>query len=127
MELLTVLADPVRRDILIRLKQGPLTAGKIAGLFPISRPAVSRHLRVLRDAGLVTVETIGRERHYRFEPGPLIELDRLLQQFRDVWTPRLDAFETEVYRTRRERRLREAVESSQTVPEPGTDRQEKPA
>ncbi|HEV2530008.1 MAG TPA: metalloregulator ArsR/SmtB family transcription factor [Thermomicrobiales bacterium] len=108
MELLAVLADPVRRDILIRLKRGPLPAGAIAAGFPISRPAISRHLRVLRDAGLVSVETVGRERRYRFEPAPLIELDRLLEQFRDVWTPRLDALETEVYRTRRERRVREA-------------------
>ena len=127
MELLAVLADPVRRDILIRLKRGPLPAGAIASAFTISRPAISRHLRVLRDAGLVSVESVGRERYYRFEPAPLIELDSLLGQFRDVWTTRLDALETEVYRTRRERRVREATTVDDSRLHPGqvvVDREE---
>jgi DNA-binding transcriptional ArsR family regulator len=116
MELLAVLADPVRRDILVRLKRGPLAAGEIAAGFPISRPAVSRHLRVLREAGLVSVTLDGRTRRYRFEPAPLAEIDRWLAPLRDVWTPRLDALETEVYRTRRERRTGTAGET------PGTEK-----
>ncbi len=103
MEAMAVLADPVRREIVDALRRGPLSAGQIAARFPISRPAISRHLRVLLGAGLVSVEAVGRERVYRFEPGPLIELDAWLQPYRDLWSPRLDALETEVYRTRRER------------------------
>ena len=86
------------------LRSGPLTAGAIADRFEISRPAVSRHLRVLRDSGLVVAETRGRERVYRLDVGPLAEVDAWLGQFRESWSNRLDALETEVHRTRRERR-----------------------
>jgi DNA-binding transcriptional ArsR family regulator len=70
----------------------------------ISRPAVSRHLRVLRQCGLVVDEARGRERVYRLDVAPLAELDTWLSQFRSGWEARLDALETEVYRTRRDRR-----------------------
>ena len=86
------------------LRPGPLTAGAIADRFEISRPAVSRHLRVLRDSGLVVADTRGRERVYRLDLGPLAELDAWLDQFRTGWGARFDALETEVYRARRERR-----------------------
>lgn len=97
------IADPVRRDILVLLRTRPLTAGDIARRFEISRPAVSRHLRVLREAGVVTADAHGRERIYRLDPSPLAELAGWLQQFSHRWEHRLDALETEVYRTRRER------------------------
>lgn len=112
MDVFSVLADPVRRDIVDLLHQQPLTAGDIAARFPISRPAISRHLRVLRDAGLVTVEESGRERIYRLDPGPLQDIDTWLNRYRDRWTSRLDALETEVHRTRRERERREAAAST---------------
>jgi DNA-binding transcriptional ArsR family regulator len=98
------IADPVRREILEMLRAGPLTAGVIAARFAISRPAVSRHLRVLRQCGLVIDEARGRERVYRLDVAPLAELDTWLSQFRSGWEARLDALETEVYRTRRDRR-----------------------
>lgn len=103
MDIYTALADPVRRAILEALNRRPLTAGHLADRFPISRPAVSRHLRVLREAGLVSVTELGREREYRVEAGPLAEVERWLAQYRDGWESRFDALETEVYRTRRER------------------------
>lgn len=103
MDVIAALADPVRRAILETLIDGPMTAGDIAARFPISRPAVSRHLRVLREAGLVSASQSGRERIYRVETAPLAELDAWLTQFRDRWSSHLDALETEVYRTRRER------------------------
>lgn len=106
MDILTALADPVRRTILEELHKRPLTAGQVAKRFPISRPAVSRHLRVLREAGLVSVSQSGRERIYRVEPARLAELDAWLAQFRDTWASRFDALETEVHRTRRERERR---------------------
>ena len=88
------------------LRRGPLPAGAIAGAFDISRPAVSRHLRVLRETGLVVDQPQGRERHYRLDVAPLAELDAWLAPFRHGWDAALDALATEVYRTRRERRER---------------------
>ena len=116
------IGDPVRRDILGMLRAGPLTAGAIADRFEISRPAVSRHLRILRDSGLVVAETRGRERVYRLDVGPLAELDEWLDQFRDGWSARFDALETEVYRTRRERRSARAVtETTAPLPPPSPE------
>ena len=111
MDIMAALADPIRRAILETLNGQSLTAGEIARRFPISRPAVSRHLRVLREAGLVSVSQSGRIRTYRIEPAPLAELDAWLAQYRDLWTSRFDALETEVFRTRRERERREQSNS----------------
>ena len=101
------IADPVRRDILAALRHGRLSAGDIARQFPISRPAVSRHLRVLRDSGLVSDESVGRQRLYTIAPEQFAPLAEWLAQFTEIprWQGRLDALETEVYRTRRERRV----------------------
>jgi DNA-binding transcriptional ArsR family regulator len=100
----SAIADPVRREILVLLRRGPMTAGAVAARFPISRPAVSRHLRVLREAGLVVDTAEGRERLYRLDVAPLAALDAWLAPFRDGWGARFDALETEVHRTRRDRR-----------------------
>jgi len=98
------IADPVRRDILEMLRTEPRSAGAIAERFSISRPAVSRHLRVLRESELVRADAVGRERVYVLDPAPLAELDRWLEPFRDRWSRRLDALDTEVSRARRDRR-----------------------
>ena len=104
-EVAGAIADPVRREILLMLRDAPLSAGQIADRFVISRPAISRHLRVLREAGLVRDAADGRRRVYTLATGPLDELagwlGRLLRP--SGWQQRLDALETEVYRTRRER------------------------
>lgn len=99
------LADPVRREILLMLRGTTLTAGEIAGRFAISRPAISRHLRVLRETGLVRDELAGRRRLYSLDPAPLAELAEWIALLRAPagWEHRLDALETEVHRTRRER------------------------
>jgi DNA-binding transcriptional ArsR family regulator len=99
------IADPVRREILLMLRDESLSAGQIADRFAISRPAVSRHLRVLREAGLVSDAADGRRRVYTLETGPLGELSGWLRELTrpSGWQHRLDALETEVYRTRRER------------------------
>jgi DNA-binding transcriptional ArsR family regulator len=114
MDILSALADPTRRDIIDLLHQRPLSAGEVAAQFSVSRPAISRHLRVLREAGLVTVEQTGRERIYRFDPTPLREIDAWLNQYRDLWTSRFDALETEVHRTRRERERREQAATNES-------------
>jgi DNA-binding transcriptional ArsR family regulator len=101
------IADPVRREILEMLRSGPMSAGDIAATFSISRPATSRHLRVLREHGLVIDEadpTDGRGRVYRLDVSPLAELDAWLAQFRTGLAGALDALDMEVRRTRRERR-----------------------
>jgi DNA-binding transcriptional ArsR family regulator len=113
---LAALADPVRRSIVELLADGDVTAGAIAGRFPVSRPAVSRHLRVLREAGLVRSEVRGQQRVYALERGALIELDRWLERFRPLPTgpaARLDALDTELHRGRRQRRA--------AIAEGGTD------
>lgn len=104
MDVAAALADPVRREILLLLRDGRMSAGRIAARFAISRPAVSRHLRVLRACGLVVGEVRGRQRLYRLDTAPLAPLEAFLAELRDRWAGPLDALETEVYRTRRERR-----------------------
>ena len=101
------IADPVRREILVMLREQRLRAGEIADRFDISRPAVSRHLRVLRESGLVRDTLVGRQRFYQLDASRFAGLIEWLEQFAraDGWERRLDALETEVYRTRRERRL----------------------
>ena len=101
------LADATRRAILRMLRDGELSAGAIAGAFDVTRPAISRHLRVLREAGLVIDEAQGRERVYRLELGALAELEAFLEELREtrasMWERRFMALETEVHRTKRER------------------------
>jgi DNA-binding transcriptional ArsR family regulator len=100
------LADPIRRDILRMLRDGRHTAGALAGAFSVSRPAVSRHLRVLREAGLVRDEAHGRERYYELDLAPLAELEAFFEELRAraTWERRFAALETEVYRVRQKRR-----------------------
>ncbi|QGK70047.1 metalloregulator ArsR/SmtB family transcription factor [Allosaccharopolyspora coralli] len=107
MDLAEAIAGPVRRQILELLRDARLTAGEIAGHFPVSRPAISRHLRVLREAHLVRDVPEGRQRRYVLDSAPLAELADWLAQFDPArtWAQHL---ETEVHRTRRERRTRPA-------------------
>ncbi len=76
------LSDPTRRALLERLGQGPLPVGRLAEGLPISRPAVSQHLKVLKEAGLVTDEAEGTRRIYRIDPAGLGAIRRWLDQFR---------------------------------------------
>jgi DNA-binding transcriptional ArsR family regulator len=103
-EALAALADPVRRELVALLAHGEVAAGELADRFPVSRPAVSRHLRVLREAGLVTSRAEGKRRLYALDPRPLRELDDWLEPYRDLWARRLDALDTEIARGRRARR-----------------------
>jgi DNA-binding transcriptional ArsR family regulator len=105
-EVAGAIADPTRREILLMLRDGAHSAGQIAQRFAISRPAVSRHLRVLREAGLVRDTADGRRRVYTLVTAPLDELAGWLGRLTQPsgWEHHLDALATEVYRTRRERR-----------------------
>jgi len=86
------------------LTGGPATAGELAALLPIARPGVSRHLRVLREAGLVEVRQDAQRRVYSLRPQPLAEVDQWLGQYRVLWEQRPDALHTEAARGNRERR-----------------------
>ena len=96
--LLETLAEPGRRRILDTLAKGERAAGEFTPLLGISQPGVSRHLRVLREAGLVSVREEGRRRLYRLNPQPLAELDAWLETYRRFWTHRLDALEAHLDR-----------------------------
>jgi DNA-binding transcriptional ArsR family regulator len=100
---LEALADPTRRRIVELLADGERSAGELAAEFPTSRPGVSRHLRVLREQGLVHVRDDGRRRLYSLDPRPLADLDEWLSRYRSFWTNRLDALEIEIRRRRRRR------------------------
>src|SRR5580658_9758986 len=101
---LRALADESRRTMLETLADGPATAGELAALLPIARPGVSRHLRVLREAGLVEVHHEAQFRIYSLNPDPLAELDQWLGHYRSMWEQRLNALHTEVARGKHERR-----------------------
>lgn len=110
MHALDVLGDPVRRRILELLAAGEQTSGALVAVvqreFAISQPAVSQHLRVLRDAGFTRVRSDGPRRIYAVEAAPLQEVDAWLEQFRGFWEQRLDALATEIARGKRERQRR---------------------
>ncbi|MFQ5968318.1 MAG: ArsR/SmtB family transcription factor [Acidimicrobiia bacterium] len=89
---LEALADPTRRKLVETLASGPQSAGSLARPFEISRPAVSRHLRVLRDAQLVEVESQGRRRMYRLSEGTLEEVRDWLEEVGRMWDEALLAF-----------------------------------
>ena len=101
---LRALADDSRRTMLEVLTGGPATAGDLAALLPIARPGVSRHLRVLRESGLVEVRQDAQRRVYSLRAEPLAEVDEWLGRYRALWEQRLDALHTEVARGKRERR-----------------------
>ncbi|WP_239095729.1 metalloregulator ArsR/SmtB family transcription factor [Micromonospora lutea] len=114
-DIAAAIADPVRRRILELLRERRLPAGRIAEQFEISRPAISRHLRVLRDSGLVRDTVVGRQRRYELDPTRLADLARWLTQFTrtDLWERRFDALETEVFRARRDRRTGDSPSNPQ--------------
>lgn len=101
--MLQALADPSRRVVLGILRDREATAGELAEALPIARPGVSRHLRVLREAGLVEVRQEAQRRIYRLRPEALVDLDEWLGEYRDLWVQRLDALHTEIARGKKDR------------------------
>ena len=84
------LADPTRRAVLDLLRRGSQPAGQIASAFPVSRPAISKHLRLLRRAHLVREHREGRHRVYQLNPEPLRAVDSWIEQYRVFWTNSLN-------------------------------------
>ena len=122
MHALDVLGDPVRRRILELLRTGEQSAGSvvevIAAEFGISQPAVSQHLKVLRETGFATMRPAGTRRLYAVDPTPLREVEAWLEPFRHFWSSRLDALDTELARGRRVRRQAPTPATTQTKEEP---------
>ena len=90
---LAVLAEPTRRRILDRLGTSERSVGELVDALGMSQPAVSKHLRVLREAGVVRCRAAAQRRLYRVDPGPLRELDAWLGRYRRLWSHHLDALE----------------------------------
>jgi DNA-binding transcriptional ArsR family regulator len=98
MSVFEALADPTRRQIVELLADGERSAGEIASAFPISRPGISRHLRVLREAGVTSYESRGQRRVYRLDADSLAEAEEWLARHRRFWNQRLDALERHLER-----------------------------
>ena len=101
---LQALADPSRRALLEILRDHPASAGELAEALPIARPGVSRHLRVMREAGLVEVRRDAQRRIYSLRPEAFVEVDEWLDSYRALWRNRLDALHTEIARGKRTKR-----------------------
>ena len=101
---LQALADESRRTVLGILRDHPASAGELADALPIARPGVSRHLRVLREAGLVDVRQEAQRRIYSLRPEALVEVDAWLEDYRVLWRNRLDALHTEIARGKKARK-----------------------
>jgi DNA-binding transcriptional ArsR family regulator len=95
-EVFEALADPTRRRIVELLAENERSAGELAGHFQVSRPAVSKHLRVLREAGVVDVREDAQRRIYRLEPKALGRAEGWLARHRRFWEQRLDALEAHI-------------------------------
>ncbi len=93
MDSLAALADPTRRRIVESLARGPLSSGEIASRFDITAPAISQHLKTLRNARLVRVRAQAQRRIYELDPDGVAELAAWVDQIRRFWAPRLDALE----------------------------------
>ncbi len=124
MDVFAALADPVRRSLLLELSRGSARVVDLAANRAISRPAVSRHLRLLSEAGLTVAEDRGRERHYSVRPHALTPVAEFLTRLSGgpeaPFTPSvLDALDLEVRRTVRERRTEHAETTTETTKETG--------
>jgi DNA-binding transcriptional ArsR family regulator len=92
-EVFAVLAEPARRRVLDLLLEAPRPVAELAGALGLSQPGTSKHLRVLREAGLVRVRPEGQQRWYELRADPLTEVDTWLRPYRKFWAGRLDALE----------------------------------
>jgi DNA-binding transcriptional ArsR family regulator len=94
MTTLEIVAEPNRRAILEHLVVREMSVNDLVDQLTLSQPAVSKHLRILRDGGLVAVRRDAQRRMYRLVPEPLVEIDDWLAPFREAWSRRLDALES---------------------------------
>ena len=87
------IADPLRRDIIKLLAEEVLTVNAVAEKFDVSRPAISKHLRILNECGIIEINQKGRERYCRIQPKNLIPAFLWIEQYKSLWEDKLDSFE----------------------------------
>ena len=92
-DIFQAIADPVRRDIISLLSNESLTVNAVAENFDISRPAISKHIRILNECGVIEIHKQGRERYCKIQPKTLIPAFLWLEQYRNLWETKLDSFE----------------------------------
>lgn len=92
------LSDPRRRELIELLRERPRSVNELVQAVGLTQPGTSKHLRVLREAGLVRVRPQAQRRMYELDPGPLAELDAWLAPYRELWEARLDALEHHLQR-----------------------------
>jgi DNA-binding transcriptional ArsR family regulator len=98
------IADPTRREIITLIaNRQPLTLNAIAEHFAITRPAVSNHIKILNECGIISIEQIGRERHCKIQPDNLKKVSDWIGQFNELWEQRIDSFEKYVYELKAKR------------------------
>jgi DNA-binding transcriptional ArsR family regulator len=105
------IADPTRRAVLDLLRQRPYSVNELVDALAIAQPSASKHLRVLRTAGLVTVATDAQRRIYTLDPAPMSDLDAWLAPYRALWNDRLDALGRHLDTTASTRRTRKKEKS----------------
>jgi DNA-binding transcriptional ArsR family regulator len=93
MDSFAVLAEPTRRRILDELRRAESSVGELVTTLDVSQPTMSKHLKVLREAGFVSVRIAAQQRVYRIELGPLVNVDEWLEPYRQMWNKHLDALE----------------------------------
>jgi DNA-binding transcriptional ArsR family regulator len=97
------IADPTRRQIINLIAQQSMNLNAIADNFEVSRPAISNHIRILHECGIITINQVGRERFCKIQPDNLKEVDEWISNFRQLWEQKLDSFEDYLYKLKRKR------------------------
>lgn len=97
------IADPTRREIISLIAQQPMNLNAIAENFDVSRPAISNHIRILHECGIITIEQVGRERICRVQPKNLKEVSDWIGQFQELWEQKLESFEKYLYQLKAKR------------------------
>ena len=87
------IADPTRRQIIGMIANQPMNLNAIAERFEVTRPAISNHIKILTECGLIAIDQIGRERYCKIKPGKLKEISEWISQYKELWEQKLDSFE----------------------------------
>jgi len=98
------IADPIRRDIIDLLAQQPMNLNSIAEHFEVTRPAISNHIRILNECGIVDIKQIGRERICRIRPDHLRKVSDWVGKYEALWIDKIDSFEKYVYQLKSKRK-----------------------
>jgi DNA-binding transcriptional ArsR family regulator len=98
------IADPTRREIIRLISSQPMNLNAIAGHFDITRPAISNHIKILNECGIITIEQTGRERYCKIQPQNLKEVSDWIEQYKGLWEQKIDSFEEYIYKLKSKRK-----------------------